>query len=288
MLKYYLFAAAQIMVKILPMSFTYRVAVVFADLFHWRAHADNRALTFNLQNILKRRPTSNELREVHRNFARYLAEFFLVNSHFTKSYLEQNVVIEGWSHLKKLHQKSRGAIIVTAHLGNWELGGVFVSHRGLPLTVVALPHKDESVNRFFNQRRINQNLKVVPPKSATKACLRALLNNEFVALLIDRDFQGRGLTVNVFGRQTRVPKGAAVMSIKSQKPVIPAVLVRTKQGQFVMKVSSPIEPPQLSNTAEISDDVLRAMLQSYITQLEMFIAQYPEQWCVFREFDSSS
>jgi len=64
-------------------------------------------------------------------------------------YIEKNVKILNLEYIDEGLKQGKGVIVVTAHLGNWELGGVVVSMKGYPISTVALAHKSKVVTNFF-------------------------------------------------------------------------------------------------------------------------------------------
>ena len=77
-------------------------------------------------------------RRVFEHFGRGVVEF-LRGPLLTKADLEQRVTCDGWEHVEEARRDGRSVVLITAHLGNWEILGRWLTNiKGLPLTVVAL------------------------------------------------------------------------------------------------------------------------------------------------------
>ena len=177
----------------------------------------------NLKNILPdSKDVSFHTREVFRNFGRYLVEFFKMNEMVDSHFIKSKVQINGIGHLDDVLKRGRGGIIVTAHIGNWELGAVLLSTLGYPLMAVALPHKERPVNNLFNRQREAKGVTVVPTSVALRRCTEQLKENKFIALVADRDFGTSGFVVDFLVRIMLVPTGPATFSLKSGALTIPA------------------------------------------------------------------
>lgn len=107
------------------------------------------------------------------------------------------------------------------------------------------------------------------------------MGNRLLAILGDRDFTNpnHGINVTFFGRNTILPKGPAVFSIRSGAPAIPAFLVREEKG-FKLIFERPIA---LAQTGDFEKDAA-ALTQGLAQILEKYIRKYPSQWYMFREF----
>lgn len=212
MFNYFLYRIAQFIALHLPLKVSYRIAVFISDLRYIFAYRDRRAVTENLQAIFSNKPKSEirkMRREVFRNFAKYLVEFFRVNK-LDREYIRQNMQLENLHYFDEALAKGKGFILLSAHIGNWEWGAAVVALLGYPIWVVALTHKYKRVNDFFNFQRQSKGVKVIPLGKAVRQCLAVLNKNQIVALVGDRDLPSGGrswiFSVNpLFFRKARLP-----------------------------------------------------------------------------------
>ncbi len=218
-------------------------------------------------------------REILANFSLYLVDFFRFKKIDLK-YIEKYVEVAGENHLDDALAKGKGVILLTAHLGNWELGGAVIGVLGYPMNVLALDHKNRLVNNFFiNQRRIKGE-RIISTGFAIRRSVAALANNEFIAILGDKDFTNTGVVVKFFGRDSLMPKGPAALSLKTGAVIIPGFMIRIKGERSRLLFEHPI---QYSPTGDFEKDTLR-LTELCTGRIEDVIRRYPTQWYCFRRF----
>ncbi|MBI3008012.1 MAG: lysophospholipid acyltransferase family protein [Candidatus Omnitrophica bacterium] len=278
---YLLYRVGQFMVLRLPIKVGYWLAERIADIHRRTSPHDTANIITNIKLILKVDDKKAEYyaKSVFRNFGRYLVDF-LRFSRLDKGYVQRFVVIEGLEHLDKVLARGKGCIGITAHLGNWELGGAILSILGYPVNAVALSHADKNVNNFFTKQREITGIKVIPTGVAVRRCFSALANNEFLALLGDRDFANDGIPVEFFGTQVALPKGPAALSLKTGASILPGFLVREDRDHFRLIIEQPIEYSPTGN----SNEDLVILTRRIAEVMERYISKYPTQWYMFNNF----
>lgn len=254
------------------------MAVFISNLHYIFAYKDRRAVKQNLKVIFpeksKREIYSIRIRMFH-NFAKYLVDFFRFPK-IDREYIKRNVHLENIHYFDQALTQGKGVVILTAHLGNWELGGAVTALLGYPFWVVALTHKHRRVNNFFTAQRESKKIKVIPLGRAVRQCLNALKENQMVALAGDRVFTGKGMVIDFFGKPTFLPEGPAAFPLKTGAPIVPAFMLRNNDDSFTLKIEKPIE----FNPSYTEKELLtccKAIIEDYIRK-------YPEQWYMFRRF----
>ncbi|MCK5012310.1 MAG: lysophospholipid acyltransferase family protein [Candidatus Omnitrophica bacterium] len=267
----------------LPSPLSYKLAAFVSDLQYFFLFRDRRAVAKNLANIV---PSADNIsfltRDVFRNFGRYLIEFFQMKEMVDEQFIKNNVRIEGMDHLDKVLAQGNGGIIVTAHIGNWELGAVLLSVLGYSVMAIALPHKERPVNDLFNDQREAKGVTVVPSDGALRHCIEQLRSNKLVALAADRDFSNNGIVMDFLGSKMLVPKGPAMFSLKTGAPILPMFLIRNGDGTFTFSCSAPIYPPERNGGED--DEMMKGVMKRYMSVIKDKILAYPSQWLLFREF----
>jgi lauroyl/myristoyl acyltransferase len=282
MVNYTLYRIGQFIALFLPIKAAYKLAVFFSDVHYIFADIDRANVKANLRAILPQK-TDQEIRGIRlrlfRNFAKYLVDFFRFEK-IDREYIKKNIRIENIDNFDREMAKGKGVIVVTAHLGNWELGGVVISQSGYPFWVVVLPHKEKKVDKFFNYQRESKGLKVVPLGKAVRACLGALRKNQIVGLVGDRDFTEKGMTVDFFGKPTFFPAGPAAFCLMTGASIVPGFMLRNKDDTFTLRIEKAIE---YTPTGDNEKD-MHKIIQRYKAIIEDYIRQYPDQWYMFRKF----
>src|SRR6185503_19388017 len=209
MYRYLLFQIGHFLVNSLPLSVSYFLARTLCNCHYVLSVADRKYVTKNLKIICGEGADIPKLtREVFHNFGIYLVEFFRLKKMVADKFIEENVTFENVEVLKRVRDSGKGMIILTAHIGNWEYGGILLGKLGYPLTIIALAHQQHSVNTYFNQQRMMTGNRIVKINIAIRACTEVLKDRGQVAIAADRDFTNTGDVVEFLGRQSRLPKGA--------------------------------------------------------------------------------
>lgn len=289
MFNYILYRIGQFIALSLPLKITYKIAVFVSDVHYLFAYKDRKIVGDNLKVIFPDK-TSRQIRQIRirvfRNFAKYLVDFFRF-SKLNREYIRKNIKIENIHYLDEALSKNKGVIVLTAHLGNWELGGVVVALLGYSFWAVALPHKDKKVDLFFNTQRESKGVKVIPLGKAVRQCLNVLKAGDVLALVGDRDFTEKGMVLDFFNKPAFFPVGPAAFSLKAQSPIVPGFMVRNEDDTFTLKFERSLEFEPFIKTSGPggnSDKDLVELISRYKLIIEDYIRKYPEQWYMFRKF----
>ncbi|PIP21148.1 MAG: hypothetical protein COX40_00945 [Candidatus Omnitrophica bacterium CG23_combo_of_CG06-09_8_20_14_all_40_11] len=282
MFNYILYRIGQFIALRLPLKIAYKIAILFSDL-HYIFAVDDRRITKDNLKVIFPQKSNREIKRIRikmfRNFAKYLVDFFRF-SKLDAQYIKENIKIENIHYIDEVLSKGKGAIIVTAHLGNWELGGVVVALLGYPFWAVALPHKYKKVDNFFNFQRENKGMGVIPLGKAVRQSLDVLRENKVLALAGDRDFSEKGIVLDFFGRATIFPQGPAALALKTGATIIPGFMLRNKDDSFTLKFEKPLN---FISTGDKNTDLIE-LTAHYKNIFEGYILKYPDQWYVFRRF----
>lgn len=276
---YYLYKAGQLIAQRLPLKVVYALATGVATLYYWLSHKDRNTLTKNLKVVLDNTTSRGKVdaytRRAFINFAKYLADFFRF-SKLNKAYINKFVKIEGKQYLDKALEKGKGIILLSSHIGNWELGAAVLAKLGYKVHAVTLDHPDKRSTKLFEKQRKTCGVHVISIGPALKQCFKALKKNELVAILGDRDFTNNGESISFFGRDALVPKGAASFSLRTGAPIVPCFVIREKSDRFRYVFERPILPP-----AKGTQNAIRGLMNTSIKIIEQYIKRHPDQWYVF-------
>jgi len=182
--------------------------------------------------------------------------------------------VEGEEHIRQALERKKGALILTGHIGSWDLLCTVTPRFGYPLTVITKKIKQESLNRLWLDIRERFGVQFVPAHNAYRQCLKALRNNELIGFILDQNMiNTEGVFVDFFGKPACTSPGLAYMAAQSQAPVIPAFIRRRPDGGHVIQIRPLIEPPASREPEAIHDAT-----QIYTRTLEGYIRQHPEDW----------
>ena len=282
MLNYYIYRFGQLIALVLPLRLVYFLAVFLADLHYFFAFRDRRFVNANLRIIFPKK-SNKDLRKisrkVFRNFAKYLADFFRFEK-LNRKFIDKNVKLENLHYFDEALARGQGVVVLTAHLGNWELGGVVIAQLGYPFWAVALPHKAKMVNDFFDAQRNRKGVKVIAMGKAVRSCITEIRHNHMVALVGDRDFSEKGILIDFFGKPTHFPEGPAALSLMTGASIVPGFMLRNPDDTFTLRLEKPVEfKASGDKTKDLAD-----LITVYKNIFEDYVRKYPDQWYVFRRF----
>lgn len=282
MFNYLIYRIGQFIALHLPLKIGYKIAVFLSDLRYLFAYQDRRQVRENLKVIFPEKTDSEicSLRlAISRNFAKYLVDFFRF-AKIDRDYIRKNIRVENQHYLDAGLSKGKGVVVLTAHIGNWELGGVMIALLGYPFWVVALPHKHKKVDDFFNRQRQSKGVNVIPLGKAMRLCLKVLTENKLLALVGDRDFTQKGVVLDFFGKPTLFPVGPAAFVLKTEASLVPGFMVRNPDDSFTLRFERTIDFIPSGNKEQDTLDLIK----KYKGIIEDYIRKYPDQWYMFRRF----
>jgi len=232
---------------------------------------------FEMENIpFDKKTLRLYVKDVYKNFGIYMVEFFQIPK-WDEKMLKKKVKVVNIHYLDQALAKSKGAIVITAHLGNWELAGIATSLLGYNLSAIALPFKNRKIASIFINRRRSKGINVILTGANPKEYLKALKKNSVIAILGDRLFTEKGIPIKFMGKQTYLPRGPATLAIRWGAAYLPGFLLREKYGKYTLVFDKEIEIPDIPNQQE----QIRTLVEKSARVLEKFIIKYPEQWLNF-------
>lgn len=266
----------------LPLKAGYAVATFLARLQYAFSRRDRLIVYGNLRAIFPAKSeeeVSRIAKEVFVNFAKYLVDFFRFEK-LDGKFVDEKIKVVGRENLDSALKQEKGVVALTAHLGNYELGGAVISLIGYRFNAVALSHKSRLVNDFFIGQRSRAGVKVIPLGSALRKCYEALNKGEMLALVGDRDFSNHGLVIEFFGRKALIPKGPAAFYVRAGVPIVPGFLIRMPDNTFELRFEKEIS---YTMTGNVETDE-KKVTELCIGVVEDYIRRYPSQWYMFRRF----
>lgn len=281
MFEYAIYFLAGWLSRTIPRHIAYWLAVRISDLYFFMDRKGREAVMANLRQVMVfkgRHPTERELRLTARTtfqfFGKYLVDFFRFQR-LSETDIQRLVTIENPEYIEQAWRAGKGVVTVTAHLGNWEIGGAVLAGLGYPLNVVVLKQPSAKLNEFFQKHRRKRGMTVIPTGGSVKRMIGALKRKEFVALLADRDYaEHRELTL-LCGVPACLPLGASWLATKTGAAVLPGFVLRREDDTFLMKMY----PPVIPYAGMTQDEIQRKIGEA----LEDAISAYPHQWFMFQK-----
>jgi KDO2-lipid IV(A) lauroyltransferase len=213
-------------------------------------------------------------RESYGNLGRTSIETALLPKYSKDDIMNLFGTIEGWDVVEDAMSRGKGLIIVSGHLGNWELGAAYVASRVPRLDAVARGMQNPMFEEYLTETREQIGVHVIHDSEAVRRVPRTLREGGVVAFLFDQGAAGLASTwVPFFGRYAKTPRGPAVFALRLDTPVLFTCAVREPNGKYSMKFEEVVVP----RTGERERDV-DAIVGAYTNTLERWVRKYPEQY----------
>lgn len=268
-------------VGFLPSFFVYGLAESAANLCFLLQKKPRESVKKNLSKVFPRyadKKLTSLARRTFKNYSRYLVDYGRFSTLDRASMFKVLNRIDGKENLRQAMGKGKGIILITAHLGNWELGGIFFGRQNIKINV--LTHKDavDQVDEIKTRYRALHNINTIvvgdTPFSAIEI-MNALHQNEVVAMLVDRYGREGGIEVDFLGKKAYFPEGPVLLGKMSGAPILPAFVVRDDEGSYSALIDKPIEvsPDRGKETLHYVQEIAKVF--------EIYIRRYPDQWYNF-------
>lgn len=184
------------------------------------------------------------------------------------------VIVEpGWDALDAALAEGRGAIVASAHLGNFELGGRVLAGHCRLLDVVK-PLRNRRLDAWLQAERGRHGIGTVTVDGAAPAVLAHLRSGGVVSLLLDQDAGAAGVRIPFLGREAAAWPGAARFSLQTGCPVVPMGMLRRPDGTHALQVGRPLRPEGRPG----GEDGVREYTAAISAAVEELVRLAPEQW----------
>jgi KDO2-lipid IV(A) lauroyltransferase len=241
----------------------------------------------NLKAAFAKEKSPEALRAITKRVYQNMVQTFVEVLNLTKvnkGYVEKYIEIVNLERIKNAAQSGRGTILLTAHFGDWELLSLTSSVVGFPIMVLVREQKMKRLNELLNRLRESNGCKVIRKGMDVKNLLRSLREKNIVGILADQDAGKNGMFVDFFGRPTSSHSGTMEIAKRTDSLVLPNFIVRTQGPYHKVFLEEYIDfrnipdSPATTPGSEKPAGAVREGLQKYMSLLEKYVRQYPDQW----------
>jgi KDO2-lipid IV(A) lauroyltransferase len=176
-------------------------------------------------------------------------------------------------------KRGKGVVVVTGHIGCWELMPAAFAALGYPINVIGRRAYDDRLNEMLVDLRGRYGIRTIDRDAGAKEALRCLRRGEALGVLIDQDTRVKGVFVTFFGRPTYTPTGAVELAIRTGAALIPMAIHRNGDAKHTIEI---LEPLNVTTTGNEDKDIT-LQTQKCTEILEGFIRRYPTQWVWMHE-----
>lgn len=238
-----------------------------------------------MRNLTAIKPGSNALTNFFRcyrvfwNYAWTIAD----NVRFKELRTIPDWEFTGWEHFQEM-QAHEGAILLTAHMGSYDLGAHLFSETSTRKMVMVRAPESDPQTREFEEHHGAEGLKIEFNTRATELALDLLANvrdGDIVAIQGDRVTGTIStLPATLFGKKTSVPAGPFALALAARVPIYPVFVVRLGRRRYRLVTTRPIEIVRSRNR----DDDFAHAVEQWMAELERVVREYWFQWFTFEPY----
>jgi lauroyl/myristoyl acyltransferase len=267
-------------VRILPLGVLRQFCLLIAEVYY-RVHAERRWVV--IHNLL---PAVAGDEAAARRAAHALFQQFAVKMMELWRFESGTAVFSwftagiDWKILEEAHRRGKGVLLVTPHLGNWEIGGALLAQRGYPLLVLTQAEPGEGLTEMRQAARARwkiETLVIGGDGFQFIEVIKRLEAGAVVALLVDRPPDAKAVTVELFGRPFRASIAAAELARASGCALLGVTVVRQGNG-YAARI---LPEFQYDRQALGNREMRRQLIQQIVSAFEPEIRQHADQWFHF-------
>ena len=223
-------------------------------------------------------------RDMVRQHARAWVDFFFYGQRPAEEALAQFARIEGMDQFDAVLAEGKGVILLTAHAGNFELGGILLRSRNLKVHAVYKPDHFAAFERLREGMRAQGGVVGIPVDGvgfSTLPLVKLLREGALVGMQGDRDFSLNGVPMPFFGREVPFPRGPWELAAMTGAPIISSFFYTDEERRFHAHFGEPI---RIAGGRGGRMEAIQAGMRSYVADLEALIRRHPSQWYCFYPF----
>lgn len=211
----------------------------------------------------------------YRNLGYLLAEFCQMPG-YSADRASRFIRYEGLENYLRARDRGKGVLVLTGHLGAWELSSFYHSLMGMPMGMVIRRLDNPLVDAFVNRVRCLHGNRVIHKDDFARGLIASMRAGETVGILMDTNMTPpQGVFVPFFGVQACTASGMARIALKTGAAVVPGFLLWEEGEQkYVLRFG---EEVAVTSTGDAEADAL-ANTARFTAVIEGYIRQYPEQW----------
>lgn len=188
----------------------------------------------------------------------------------------RRVTLEGWEHLTEAEGDGRGVVLLSAHVGNWEMAAQVIGLYAGPLAVVTRAMDNPLLETRIRALRERLGNRTLVKEGAVRGMIRTLREGGRVGILVDqRARHAAGILVPFLGRPAWTTSAVAAVSLRTQAPVVPAFGERLPGGRLRVHLRPPIRPRGLDRS---DPEALVRLTARYLEAVGEQIKRQPECW----------
>jgi KDO2-lipid IV(A) lauroyltransferase len=271
--------ACSLIIRIMPGRYLYGFARNIASLGYLIAGKQRKIALESLTIAFGRERPPEEIEQIARDCFTFMAKsgvellFMMDRPKLLKSHVE----IIGKENLDKALSKGKGAILVSAHFGNFPLMLARLALAGYKTAGIIRPMRDSRAEKMFMAKRTRFNIKTIysqPRDACVNNTIEALRNNESVFIPLDQNFGTGGVFVDFFGRKAATATGPIILAQRTKAAILPCFIIRQKDDRHKII----FEPALNLEKGKDAKETVILNTQKITNIIESYIRKYPAEW----------
>jgi KDO2-lipid IV(A) lauroyltransferase len=215
------------------------------------------------------------LRKMTRNLGWMAAEFARLPRYSAKN-IEHTVILDGHENFLAGKSRGKGVLVLTGHIGAWELSSFAHALYGFPLWYMARPLDNKRLDTMVNDYRGLSGNQAIFKNESARTMLRVLKEAGTIGILADQNtMPEEGAFVDFFGTPACTTTGIARVALHTDAAVVPGYAY---WDENLRKYRLRFEPPvELTRSGDTEQDILENT-QKFAKVIEGIIREHPEQW----------
>lgn len=190
--------------------------------------------------------------------------------------------------LEEIAKIGKGGILISAHIGNWEVAGQGLNRLNTVFNVLMYSNEKENIKEYMDGVMKEKKINIIAINEDTKSHIielhKAFTNNELVVMHGDRYREGaKTITVPFFGMPAKFPAGPFIMAAKFGVPLCIAFAVKIDNHTYEFSIEEPIMVDKVRGDAQL-DKVCNELATKYVCAVEKMVLKYPHQWFNYYDF----
>ncbi len=190
---------------------------------------------------------------------------------------------EGENYLHKIVDEGRGGLLLSAHIGNWEIAGYYLKRIKTRVNLVMLDAESENIKKYLNSVTGGKDFNIIPLKedlSHVYQIFEALKNNELVCIHADRYIEGnRSIERNFLGKPAKFPEGVFHLAVLCQVPISFVFAFKENSRHYHFDAT----PPKVYS-GKTKEESKQELVSDYIEALEEKVYLHPTHWFNYYNF----
>jgi len=186
--------------------------------------------------------------------------------------------VEGRENLDEVLKKGRGAMIVTAHFGNFPVMMLELSQLGYKINVIMRRARDGKIADYILKIMNRVGVHTIythPRRECVQEAVRVMRNNEILFVLLDQHFGSEGhIMVDFFGQKAATATGPIILAQRTGSPVLMAFAIREKNGYHRVVIEPEFQVQQARN----DEEALQHNVERITQTIERYVRAYPQEW----------